>query len=371
MGQDEPRIITGAEQLTAYLPMLNGKRVGLVVNQASVIGDVHLVDTLLSIGVNIVKVFAPEHGFRGDHSAGATISNAKDEKTGLPILSLYGKTKKPNQEMLKDLDVLLFDIQDVGVRFYTYISTMHYVMEAAAEQNKEVVVLDRPNPNGFYIDGPILEPEYQSFIGMHAIPIVHGCTVAELAKMINGEGWLANGVVCNLKVIPCRNYNHTMLYQLPIKPSPNLPNMNSIYLYPYLGLFEGTNVSIGRGTNTPFQIVGRPGFKGSIEFIPKSIAGVSDHPKYENIECGGEVVGDVADSSIFKYPGLNLKWLQLMYQANSEEDGPFFKRFFTKLCGTKTLQQQIEEGWSIEKIKETWQPGLEEYKEMRKKYLLY
>jgi uncharacterized protein YbbC (DUF1343 family) len=368
---EEPRIITGAEQLSSYLPMLSGKRVGLVVNQTSVVGSTHLVDTLLSIGVNIVKVFAPEHGFRGDHSAGATIRNAKDERTGLPILSLYGRTKKPTPEMIKDLDIIVFDIQDVGVRFYTYISTMHYVMEAAAEHQKEVLVLDRPNPNGFYVDGPVLDPAYQSFIGMHKIPVVHGCTVAELAKMINGEGWLQGGVKCKLEVVACRNYKHSMVYELPIQPSPNLPNMNSIYLYPYLGLFEGTNVSIGRGTPTPFQIVGRPGYEGSITFTPKSIPGVADKPKYMGVECGGEIVNDVQDSIIFKNPGLNLHWLLLMYQANLDDNGPYFKSFFHKLCGTDQLQEQIENDWTISEIKESWQPDLRKYKEMRKKYLLY
>ncbi|MBT8326989.1 MAG: DUF1343 domain-containing protein, partial [Bacteroidia bacterium] len=255
----EPAIILGSEQVMEYLPVLHGKRVGLVVNQTSTIGETHLVDSLIKLGVNIKKVFAPEHGFRGNHSAGAIIKNGVDVKSGLPVVSLYGSNKKPTAEMLKDIDVVLFDIQDVGVRFYTYISTMHYVMEACGELDKKVVVLDRPNPNGFYIDGPILEKEFSSFIGMHEIPIVHGLTVGELALMLNGEKWLKNGVQCDLKVVSCKNYNHNRMYELPIKPSPNLPNMNSVYLYPYLGLFEGTNVSIGRGTETPFQIVGRPG----------------------------------------------------------------------------------------------------------------
>ena len=246
--EEKTRIVLGAEQLDQYVSKLTGKRVALLVNQTSMIGSVHLVDTLQALGVNIQKVFAPEHGFRGDHSAGAIVSNGIDAKSGLPVVSLYGKNKKPTPQMLENIDVVVFDIQDVGVRFYTYISTMHYVMEACAEQNKQLIILDRPNPNGFYVDGPVLEKAYSSFIGMHTIPIVHGLTVGELALMIDGEGWLKNKVECDFNIVPCKNYTHDSLYQLPIKPSPNLPNMNSVYLYPYLGLFEGTNVSIGRGT---------------------------------------------------------------------------------------------------------------------------
>ncbi|MEY2924826.1 MAG: hypothetical protein RLZZ337_1374 [Bacteroidota bacterium] len=369
--QEAAELLLGAEQLHKYLPLLKGKRIGLVVNQTSTIGKTHLVDTLKSLGVNIIKVFAPEHGFRGDHSAGALINSGVDEKTGLPVLSLYGSTKKPTPEMLKDLDIVIFDIQDVGVRFYTYISTMHYVMEACAELGKKVVVLDRPNPNGFYIDGPILQDEYKSFIGMHPIPIVHGLTVGELAKMINGEKWLKNGVQCDLVVIPCANYTHQTLYQLPIKPSPNLPNMNAVYLYPYLGLFEGTNVSIGRGTEWPFQVVGRPGFDGGFSFTPKSIPGVADDPKHEGISCGGEYVLDVKDSSLFREPGLNLGWLILFHKTNRVEDGPYFKDFFYKLTGNKEFKSQIERGLSEDEIRKTWQGGLDDYKVKRKLYLLY
>lgn len=364
-------VVLGAERMDLYLKELTGKRVGLVVNQTSTIGNTHLVDTLKNLGVNIKKVFAPEHGFRGDHSAGAVIKSGVDEKTGLPVLSLYGSTKKPSAEMLLDIDVMVFDIQDVGVRFYTYISTMHYVMEACAEQGKQVVVLDRPNPNGFYIDGPVLQEAYKSFIGMHPIPLVHGLTVAELAQMINGEKWLKNEVQCSLLVVPCLNYNHQILYQLPIKPSPNLPNMNSVYLYPYLGLFEGTNVSIGRGTELPFQVVGRPGYKGSFSFTPKNIPGVADDPKFEGKLCGGEVVLDVKDSTLFTNPKLDLKWLILFYEANRAEDGEYFKDFFYKLSGNKILKEQIEKGLSEEEIRETWQADLIAYKAKRNLYLLY
>lgn len=365
-------VVTGAERVSEYIDLLVGKRVAFVVNQTSVIQDVHLVDSMSSLGVNITKVFAPEHGFRGDHSDGATIESGVDAKTGLKIVSLYGKNKKPSAAMLEDVDVLVFDIQDVGVRFYTFISTMHYVMEAAAENNKQVIVLDRPNPNGFYIDGPVLQKEYSSFIGMHPIPLVHGLTVGELAGMIQGENWLKDQVICDLKVIPCENYDHETLYQLPIAPSPNLPNMNSVYLYPFLGLFEGTNVSVGRGTDQPFQQIGRPGFKGVIFFTPRSIPGVSDHPKYEGRTCGGIEVPDAKDSSIFKERRLNLDYLLLFYQTNeSSFQGEYFRDFFYKLSGNKEFKQQIIDGKTEAEIRASWEPSLEQYKSMRKKYLLY
>jgi uncharacterized protein YbbC (DUF1343 family) len=364
-------ILLGAERMDQYLSLLQGKRVALVVNQTSVIGKTHLVDTLLQLGIDIKKVFAPEHGFRGNHSAGAIIKDGKDLKTSLNVVSLYGKNKKPSAEMLADVDVVIFDIQDVGVRFYTYISTMHYVMEACAELGKEVVVLDRPNPNGYYIDGPILEPEYKSFIGMHAIPIVHGLTVGELAQMINGEKWLKNEVICNLKVVPCLNYTHDSLYQLPVRPSPNLPNMNAVYLYPYLGLFEGTNVSIGRGTDFPFQVIGRPGSAGTFSFTPRSIPGVSDNPKHLGKECVGETIPDFLSDDILSQNTLNLTWLILMYENNRAEDGEYFKDFFYKLAGNKELRIKIESGMSDADIRKTWQPGLDKYKVKRKRYLLY
>lgn len=369
--EEKTRIVLGAEQLDQYVSQLTGKRIALLVNQTSTIGSVHLVDTLQALGVNIQKVFAPEHGFRGDHSAGAIVSNGIDAMSGLPVVSLYGKNKKPTPQMLENIDVVVFDIQDVGVRFYTYISTMHYVMEACAEQNKQLIILDRPNPNGFYVDGPVLEKAYSSFIGMHTIPIVHGLTVGELALMIDGEGWLKNKVKCDFNIVPCKNYTHDSLYQLPIKPSPNLPNMNSVYLYPYLGLFEGTNVSIGRGTQTPFQIVGRPGFKADFTFTPKSIPGVSDHPKHEGKECGGFLVNDVKKSDFFERPSLNLDWFLLFYNENTPENGPYFKSFIFKLIGNSTFKDQVIAGLSAQEIKQTWQPGLDKYKTMRKKYLLY
>ena len=364
-------VIVGAERLLDYLPKLEGQRVALVVNQTSVIGQTHIVDSLKKIGVNVVKVFAPEHGFRGNHSAGALVENGIDKKTGIPIVSLYGKNKKPNASMLSDVDVVVFDIQDVGVRFYTYISTMHYVMEACAENSKKVIILDRPNPNGFYIDGPVLDPKFKSFIGMHPIPVVHGLTVGELAGMINGEQWLKNKIACDVEIISCLNYDHGVLYELPIWPSPNLPNMNAVYLYPYLGFFEGTNVSIGRGTDRPFQIIGRPGADGELKFTPKSIPGVSDNPKHKGVLCVGETILDVQDSSLFTNPTLNLTYLIKYYKSNKKDNGVYFKNFITKLAGNEDLRRKIELGLSDAEIRETWQTELDKYKEMRKKYLLY
>ncbi len=363
--------LVGAERLDAYLPLLEAKKVGMVVNQTSVIGETHLVDSLMSLGVEVVKVFAPEHGFRGDHSDGATIKDGIDQESGLPIVSLYGKNKKPSQQMLEGLDIIVFDIQDVGVRFYTFISTMHYVMEACAEKGIPLLVLDRPNPNGFYVDGPVLKKEYSSFIGMHPIPLVHGLTIAELALMINGEYWLKGGLQCELYTIACKEYDHQTLYELPISPSPNLPNMNAVYLYPSLGLFEGTKVSVGRGTDQPFQIIGMPDFKGTIRFTPRSIPGVSDHPKYENRECGGLEIPDYENGQLFEDPKLNVDYLLLMYQSWTGAPTDFFRDFFYKLSGTDLLRIQIEQGLSAEQIRDSWKPDLADFLKMRKKYLLY
>lgn len=366
-------IQVGASQLTEYLPLLEGKRVAIMVNQTSTIGQTHVVDTLLQWGVNIVKIFAPEHGFRGDHSAGAHVNSSLDEKTGLPIVSLYGSSRKPSAEMMKDVDCVVFDIQDVGVRFYTYISSMHYLMEACQENNLHMIVLDRPNPNGHYVDGPVLDIKYKSFIGMHAVPLVHGMTVGEFAKMINGESWLTSGDTCKLSVIKCVNYTHDSLYKLPIRPSPNLPTMASIYLYPSLGLFEGTNVSIGRGTDKPFEVLGRPGEKNTdYSFTPKSIPGVSDHPKYEGVTCNGMVLTPYVESEILVQKRINIDWLKQFYATNVEaENGAYFKDFFTKLTGSKTLQNQIENNVSTEEIYKSWDSGLNDFQKIRSKYLLY
>ncbi|MBO6515956.1 MAG: DUF1343 domain-containing protein [Bacteroidia bacterium] len=366
-------IQVGAAQLQQYLPLLKGKKVAMMVNQTSTVGNTHVVDTLLQWGVDIVKIFAPEHGFRGDHSAGAHVNSSVDKKTGLPIVSLYGKSRKPSAEMVKGIDVIIFDIQDVGVRFYTYISSMHYLMETCQENDLEMLVLDRPNPNGHYVDGPVLDIKYKSFIGMHPVPLVHGMTVGEFAKMINGQNWLSGRQPCKLTVIKCLNYNHDSLYQLPIRPSPNLPTMASVYLYPTLGLFEGTNVSIGRGTDKPFEVVGRPGQKeGGHVFTPSSIPGVADHPKYEGVECRGMVLTEFAETYILSNKRIYLDWLRLFYETNNtEKNGAYFKSFFTKLSGSTMLQKQIEGGLSSDEIYKSWSADLEAFKVIRAKYLLY
>ncbi|CAN5842410.1 DUF1343 domain-containing protein [soil metagenome] len=359
-------IRTGAEQTQRYLPLLQGKRVGMVVNHTSLIGKTHLVDSLQRRGISITKIFAPEHGFRGDADAGAHISSTVDARTGIPIVSLYGKNYKPTAEQLQDLDVVVFDIQDVGVRFYTYISTMHYVMEACAENDKKLLILDRPNPNGHYVDGPLLDKSLQSFVGMHPIPVVHGLTVGELANMINGEKWLAGGNKADVQVIPCQDYTHNSRYSLPVKPSPNLPNDLSITLYPSLCFFEGTNVSVGRGTYTPFQIIGSPIYKKTeFTFVPKSIKGMSSQPPHENQVCYGLDLTDPAKATPF-----TLKYLIEFYQ-NSSNKGKFFNAFFPKLAGNHSLQQQIISGKSEAEIRKTWEPALSEYRTLRKRYLLY
>jgi uncharacterized protein YbbC (DUF1343 family) len=363
--------ITGAAQPEAYLPLLKGKKVGLVVNQTSMVGKEHLVDFLLSKQVKIVSIFAPEHGFRGDHSAGEKVKTTIDKKSKLPVFSLYGSYKKPNAEQLKNIDILMFDIQDVGARFYTYISTLHYVMEACAEQKKLLVILDRPNPNGYYIDGPILDTAYRSFVGMHPVPVVHGCTIGEYARMINGQGWLKNKIKCDLKIIKLKNYAHNTNYILPVKPSPNLPNMSSIYLYPSLCFFEGTNVSVGRGTANPFELIGKPGCKiGSDTFTPRHLPGVADHPPYENKQCSGFDLRNFGSNIASFEKKLNLYWLIELYK-NDTNQATFFNDFFDKLAGTNKLRQQIMSGLSEDEIRNTWQPELQVYKKMRWRYLLY
>lgn len=358
----------GAEKMEEYLPLLEGKRVALVVNQTSTIGKTHLVDTLISRGIEVVKVMAPEHGFRGDTPDGETIDNSKDAKTGLPIISIYGTTKKPTPEMLADVDILIFDIQDVGVRFYTFISTMHYVMEAAAENNKQVIVLDRPNPNGMYVDGPVKDEDINSFVAMHPIPIVHGLTVGELAQMINGEGWLkpekANSK-CDLTVISMEGWDHSQTYSLPINPSPNLPTDNSITLYPSLALFEGTVVSVGRGTDHPFEVIGHPDFKlGSYTFTPQPNEG-SKYPPLEGEECFGQSFVNTNAPHEF-----TLKYLISYYQV-LKDDSTFFRDYIDLLAGTKEFRKQIETGMTESEIRDSWQPKLDAYKAMRKEYLLY
>jgi uncharacterized protein YbbC (DUF1343 family) len=367
-GSIQNDLITGVEQPDRYLHLLQNKNVGLVVNHTSLSGEIHLVDFLRQQNVNVKKIFAPEHGFRGDASAGAKIEDGIDAQTGIPVVSLYGNNHKPTPENLADLDVLIFDIQDVGARFYTYISTMHLVMEACAENGKPLLVLDRPNPNGDYIAGPILEPKFKSFVGMHPIPIVHGCTVGELAQMINGEGWLENARKCDLTVIPVQNYSHKMNYSLPVKPSPNLPNDLSVRLYPSICFFEATSVSEGRGTDFPFQVLG--GLKpelGDFRFTPRSIPGVADNPQHEGKTCYGIDLRELEE-----IPEFTLEFFMNFY--NKFEDEKEFltrERWFNLLAGTDKLIKQIRQGMSEKEIKESWQPQLNQYKQMRKKYLLY
>jgi len=357
------KIVLGAERTEIYLPLLENKKVGIVGNQTSMIGNIHLVDSLLELGVDVVKVFSPEHGFRGKADAGAKIEDGVDVKTGLPIISLYGKNKKPSIEQLQGIDILVFDIQDVGARFYTYISTLHYIIEASSEFGIPLIVLDRPNPNGHYVDGPILDTAFQSFVGMHPIPIVHGMTIGEYAQMINGENWTPEN--CDLSIITMEKYTHKTSYDLPIKPSPNLPNARSINLYPSLCLFEGTTISIGRGTDSPFQHFGAPYLESNYSFIPKSGAG-SKYPKHENKTCFGTDLRFQEDY----LTAINLNWIIEAYNQYPEKE-EFFNNFFDKLSGTDKLRKQIIAGKTAKEIKVSWQKGLEEFKRVRGKYLLY
>lgn len=381
-----PEIKTGADNYTAYLPLLKDKKVGIVTNQTGVIkieteenvvtsdgikedrrifNNVSIVDFLIDQKINLTKIFAPEHGFRGTADAGEHVVDGKDTKTGLPIISLYGDNKKPKAEQLAGIDILLFDLQDVGARFYTYISSLHYAMEACAENNIQLIILDRPNPNGSIVDGPILEKEFTSFIGMHPIPTLHGMTIGEYGQMINGEKWLKNGIQCNLKVIPCLNYKRDMFYSLPVKPSPNLPNDQAINLYASLCLFEGTNVSSGRGTEKQFQIYGSPFLpKSNFSFTPVSNFGSKD-PMNKGLLCYGEDL-----SKAPKVHQLELKWLIKAYNETSDKS-KFFTAFFTKLAGSKKLHQQIEAGISETDIRKSWEKGLAEFKKMRQPYLIY
>lgn len=366
-------IFVGADQTSTYLPLLNGKKVGIVANQTSVIfnskGYKHLVDSLVSLKVNITKVFAPEHGFRGKADAGEKVVDGIDAKTGIPIISLYGDNKKPNTKQLENIDIMIFDIQDVGARFYTYISTLHYVMEACAETNIPLLILDRPNPNGHYIDGPVLEPEHKSFVGMHPVPVVHGMTIGEYAQMINGEKWLENSVICDITVIPVKNYTHQTVYSLPIKPSPNLPNDIAINLYPSLCFFEGTNISAGRGTDKQFQIFGSPFlntdmFPYTYEFTPQPNEGAK-YPKHQDKICYGM---DLSQTK--RLNRLDLNYLIEAYQATENKE-EFFNDFFTKLAGTKKLQEQIEGRHTAYELKKNWVRSLQDYDEMRQDYLIY
>lgn len=368
-------IVTGASNYNTYLSLLKNKKIGVVTNQTGIVDFknpetlkaevLSTVDFLLQNKIDVIRIFSPEHGFRGTADAGEHVVDGKDARTGLSVISLYGDNKKPKTIQLEGIEILVFDLQDVGVRFYTYISTLHYVMESCAENNIPLIILDRPNPNGGMIDGPVLEKEFSSFVGMHPVPIVYGMTIGEYAKMINGEKWLKNGISCNLLIIPNKNYKREMPYNLPVKPSPNLPNSQAINLYSSLCLFEGTNISVGRGTEKQFQVYGSPFLPKTVfNFTPIPNFGAKD-PLYKNEVCNGEDL-----SKIQKLNGLELKWLLKTY-LDTPIKSSYFNSFFTKLAGTKKLQQQIEENNSEVQIRATWQQDIEKFKKIRKKYLIY
>ncbi len=360
----------GAEHTEQYLPMLHGKRVAVVANQTSLVKNKLLVDTLQSLGVKVVKIFAPEHGFYGEQDAGATVKNGKMPETSIHIISLYGKHDKPTIEDLSDVDIVIYDIQDVGVRFFTYVSTLHLVMEACAENHKQLIVLDRPDPNGYYVDGPVLEPAFKSFSGMDPVPIVYGMTPAEYAKMLNGEKWLPNGEQCDLTCIQVTGYSHKNYYEVPVKPSPNLQNMPSVYLYPSLALFEGTVISVGRGTDKPFQIIGNPLLKTApYTFTPVSMPGAMQ-PPFEGQKCYGYDLSDFGDIMIKNYQKIYLFWLKGAYKDYPDKPN-FFNAYFKNLAGTDLLQKQIEQGLTEEEIRKSWEPGITSFLKIRKKYLLY
>jgi uncharacterized protein YbbC (DUF1343 family) len=381
-GKQEPTAklpVTAADQTSEYIGYLKGKKVGIVVNQTSIIGSKPMVDSLISLGINIVTIFGPEHGFRGTASNGDKVSDSVDPKTGIPAISLYGKLKRPTNEQMAKLDLIVFDIQDVGARFYTYINTLGHVMEACAENNKEILILDRPNPNGFLVDGPILEDHLRSGIGMYRIPVSHGLTIAELAQMINGEGWLPNKMQCKLKIIKVANYTHYTPYTLPVLPSPNLNTQQSVMLYPHICMFEGTIISQGRGTYMPFTVLGAPALKGKYEFSfkPQSIKGMSETPLHQDTECYGLDLRKYDLTAIRESGKLNLGWLIEMYKAYPDK-ARFFDRTqskqmgdIDKLAGTENLKKQIIAGASEEEIRKSWEPGLSQYKNARKKYLIY
>ena len=364
-------LTTGAERTGEYLPLLEGKKVAVVANQTSMVGKTHLVDTLLSAGIDIRLIFAPEHGFRDLADDGAVITSGTDPVTGVPVVSLYSSKKKPSAEDLADIDVVVYDIQDVGTRFYTYLTTMCYVMEACAENGKQYIVLDRPNPNGFYVDGPILDTSaYTSFVGIHPIPVVHGMTFGEYAGMVNGEGWLAGGIKCDLQVIKCTGYTHDTMYRLPVIPSPNLPNMNSVYLYPSLCFSEGTVLSCGRGTDFAFQVLGAPGIPDTgFSFTPKPSFG-SSNPKHNGVTCYGIDLRSATADGLVPKPEINLGWIIEMYKAYPEKER-FFNGYFDTLAGSSTLREQIISGMSAEEIRATWKEGLDRFRATRAKYLLY
>lgn len=364
------RITSGADQLSEYLPGIDEKNIAVVANHSSLIGETHLVDSLVSLGVNINKIFCPEHGFRGDADAGKTIKDSKDIVTGIPIISLYSSHKKPTIDDLDGVDIILFDLQDVGTRFYTYISTLTYVMEACAENRIPMIVLDRPNPNGFYVDGPVLKSEFKSFVGMHPVPIVYGMTIGEYAKMVKGEEWINNASNLKLDVIKLKGYDHNMIVKLKVKPSPNLPNWESVYLYPSLCLFEGTIMSVGRGTKVPFQVYGHPNFMiGSYIFTPAPTAGASN-PKYNGLHCFGSNLTGLAHNYNRNEPGIKLWYLIGAYEVMNKQ-AEYFNSYFDKLAGNSDLKSQIKEGKTEQEIKKSWKEDLDNFKKIRSKYLIY
>lgn len=362
-------VVPGAERTELYLPLLKQKRVGVVANHASFVEKSHLIDTLLAAGIGVVKIFSPEHGFRGEADAGEHLDNEVDQRTGIPIVSLYGDNREPKDEQLEGIDVMVFDLQDVGVRFYTYISTLTYVMKACAKNDVDLIVLDRPNPNGHYIDGPVLEPRFRSFVGLHEVPVIYGMTIGEYARMVKGEDWNATAN-CRLRVIPLDRYDHNTEYNLPIKPSPNLPNMRSVYLYPSLCFFEGTVVSIGRGTEYPFQIIGHPDFAiGSYIFTPRSGPG-SKEPKLKDRACFGLNLTGMTEQDARNLARINLTYLISFYNYLPEKKD-FFNNYFNLLAGNATLKQQIIEGKKEAEIRKSWAFDTERFKKIREKYLLY
>ncbi|HBC79565.1 MAG TPA: DUF1343 domain-containing protein [Bacteroidales bacterium] len=366
----EENPVPGAYRIDQYIHLIDGKSVAVVANQTSMVGKKHLVDTLLSLGIKVNAIFAPEHGFRDLADAGDQIRDGKDIETGVRIISLYGGHLKPTPGDLKGIDVVMFDIQDVGVRFYTYISTLHYVLEACAENNVECIVLDRPNPNGFYFDGNVADTVYRSFVGIDPVPVVHGMTAGEYAGMINGEGWLKNGVRCKLTVIKCSYYTHKTFYEPPVKPSPNLPNLNSIYLYPSICFFEGTNISLGRGTPFPFQVYGSPKLPDTgFSFTPESVPGAKN-PPHLGEKCYGVDLRNAIKGKIVPSPKVNLEWIIDAYNRYPEKD-EFFTSYFDVLASGPSLREQIQRGMSAEEIRATWKDELERFGKIRQKYLLY
>ena len=374
-----PVIITGADQTQKYLPLLQGKRVGVLGNQTTIIGKTHLVDSLLALGVNVVKAFGPEHGFRGSASAGVAVADEKDIRTGIPVISLYGKKRKPSKEDLADIDLMIFDVQDVGCRFYTYINVLADVMEACAENGKPLLILDRPNPNGYFVDGPVLDMKLKSGIGKFPIPITHGMTIGEFAKMINGEGWLPNKLQCAITIIPVANYSHDMMYTLPVAPSPNLNTQQAILLYPSTCIFEGTVLNHGRGTYYPFTVLGAPLLKGkySFSYTPVSIKGMAETPLYMNEVCYGLDLRNYNTDTLIREKRINLSWIKELYAAYPQKD-KFFDHTVSKEIGNvdfrtgdSRFKEQVAQGVSDEEMRQSWEPALGNYKKMRLQYLLY